>query len=97
MSHSTHGGFRAPSVTPSSRDTSTQSGSVPRALGDLAAPLNVLLSLEIGVGQNFTQRSKVTALFVCLFKTPVVFFRSMWSLAVGVGMLWLGDDPYPVP
>jgi hypothetical protein len=53
--------------------------------------------IPCGVGQCFTKRSSDTLLFVSKFKASLlVHFRSMWSLAVGVGMLWVGDDPNPV-
>src|SRR5688500_2796063 len=51
-----------------------------------------------GVGQKRTQRSSDTDLLVSGFNVSVdVLLRSIWSCAVGVGMLWVGDDPYPVP
>jgi hypothetical protein len=51
-----------------------------------------------GVGQNLTQRSSETDLLVSGFRTSVdVDSRSMWSWLVGVGMLWVGKDPNPVP
>lgn len=100
MSHSTHGGFNCP---PEARSYGCP-------LLWRAAPLSVsarafphfwypasFQSFAVGVGKNFTQRSSETALFVPALSTPVVLRRSIWSEAVGVGTLWLGNKPKPVP
>jgi hypothetical protein len=50
-----------------------------------------------GVAHILANRSRLTLLLVAKFNVSVdVLRRSMWSCAVGVGMLWVGNDPYPV-
>jgi hypothetical protein len=66
-------------------------------VGVLREP-DAFASPAVGVGHIFANRSSDTDLLVAKFNVSVdVLRRSMWSLAVGVGMLWVGNDPYPVP
>lgn len=64
---------------------------IPRSTGGWSHPSQ-------GSGQRRTHRSRETLLLVEKLRTSCeVLRRWMWSCAQGVGMLWVGDCPNPVP